>query len=147
MAAPFVHYVVLEIPNISQDTAFAGIFKGLSGLEITYDVLEYREGGNNDYIHRLPGRMHYPNLVLSWGMVSDDLLLKWFMKTQTEPELQEITLTLTAAKGDVRKDVRKFTFADAFPVRWQGPQLVNDTHDPEHWGETLEIAHSGLLLP
>jgi phage tail-like protein len=146
MAPKFVHYVVLEVPNITQNTAFAGLFKGLEGLEVWFDVLEYAEGGNNDFVHRLPGRMRYPNLKLSWGMVSDDILLKWFMATHTKAETQEITLTLTAAKGDTSRDLRKFTFADAFPVHWSGPTLHANAADPETWGETLEIAHSGLKL-
>jgi phage tail-like protein len=143
---PFVHFVVLEVPNITANSTFVGVFKGLSGLEVNYDVLEYREGGNNDFVHRLPGRMQYPNLVLSWGIVSDDLLLKWFTQTQQKAQMQEISLTLTVAKGLQSTGVRKFTFTDAYPVRWSGPQLVSDHHDPETWGETLEIAHSGLKL-
>jgi phage tail-like protein len=142
--AAFVHYVVLDVPNITQNSSFVGIFKGLSGLEVNFEVLEYKEGGNNDYVHRLPGRMTYPNLLLSWGLVSDDALLKWFMATHTKAQLQDITLTLTATKGETSTDVRKFVFADAFPVRWSGPQLMSDNQDPEQWGETLEIAHSGL---
>lgn len=144
--ATFVHYVILEIPNITQNTSFLGVFKGLTGLEVNFDVLEYREGGNNDFVHRLPGRMTYPNLILSWGLVNDEALLQWFMKTHTQAETQEITLTLTATKGDTTTDVRKFVFTDAFPVRWSGPQLQADAADPETWGETLEIAHSGLKL-
>ena len=66
------------------------------------------------------------------------------MKTHQQAQTQEITLTLTATKGDMTNDVRKFTFSDAFPVRWSGPQLLADATDPETWGETLEIAHSGL---
>jgi phage tail-like protein len=142
----FVHYWLLEVPNISSDTSFAGIFKSLTGLEVSFDVHEYREGGNNDFVHRLPGRMQYPNLVLSWGLTSDATLMKWFMETHQKANVQEITLTLTARKGDVSTDVRKFTFTDAFPVRWSGPHLAADNHDPETWGETLEIAHSGLKL-
>ncbi len=144
--AAFVHYVILQIPNISGTSSFAGIFKGLSGLEVNIDVLEYREGGNNDLIHRLPGRITYPNLVLSWGLVNDATLLKWFTQTQTQAQLQEITLTLATTKGDSQNDGRKFTFVDAFPVRWSGPQLMSDTIDPQTWHETLEIAHSGLKL-
>lgn len=140
----FVHYVVLEIPNITQNSSFLGVFKGLTGLEVNFDVLEYREGGNNDFVHRLPGRMSYPNLMLSWGLVNDEALLKWFMQTHTQAQTQEISLTLTAAKGDLSTNVRTFTFADAFPVRWSGPQLHANAADPESWGETLEIAHSGL---
>jgi phage tail-like protein len=142
----FVHYVVLEVPNISANTSFMGIFKGLEGLEVWFDVLEYAEGGNNDFVHRLPGRMRYPNLKLSWGLVSDEDLLKWFMATHTKADTQEISLTLTAAKGDLSRDLRKFTFADAYPVHWSGPTLNATAADPQTWGETLEIAHSGLKL-
>ena len=142
----FVHYVVLEVPNISANSSFMGIFKGMEGLEVWYDVLEFAEGGNNDFVHRLPGRMRYPNLRLSWGLVSDEDLLKWFMATHTKAVTQEITVTLTAAKGDMSRDVRKFTFADAYPVHWSGPVLHSNAADPETWGETLEIAHSGLKL-
>jgi phage tail-like protein len=141
----FVHYVVLDVPNITQSTTFVGIFGSLSGLEVSFDVYEYGEGGNNDFVHRLPGRMHYPNLVLSWGLVQNDLLLKWFSQTHVEAQRQEITLTLTASKGDMTKNIRTFTFTDAFPVRWTGPQITEGGVGT--WGETLEIAHSGLKLP
>ena len=147
MATPsFVHYVVLEVPNISTNTSFMGIFKGMEGLEVWFDVLEYAEGGNNDFVHRLPGRMRYPNIKLTWGLVSDETLLKWFLATHTQAQTQEITLTLTATKGDMSKDLRKFTFADAYPVHWSGPVLNASAADPQTWGETLEIAHSGLKL-
>jgi phage tail-like protein len=147
MATPkFVHYVVLEVPNITQNTFFLGLFKGMEGLEMGYDVLEYAEGGNNDYIHRLPGRRRYPTIKLSWGLVSDDALLQWCLATESKPAVQDITLTLTATKGDLSRDLRKFTFTDAFPVHWSGPILHANAADPETWGETLEIAHSGLKL-
>jgi phage tail-like protein len=90
--------------------------------------------------------MRYPNLKLSWGLVSDEDLLKWFIATHTKAQTQEITLTLTVAKGDTSRDLRKFTFADAYPVHWSGPTLLANAADPETWGETLEIAHSGLKL-
>ena len=67
--------------------------------------------------------MRYPNLVLSWGMVDDEMLLKWFMQTHAQAQPQEITLTLDGHPGrHVERDVRKFTFADAFPVHWSGPR-------------------------
>jgi phage tail-like protein len=147
MADPaFPQYVVLDLPNITGKSTFLGIFKGLSGLEVSFEVLEYREGGNNDFVHRLPGRVNYPNLVCSWGLVNDETLLQWFMKTHDQAQPQEMTLTLTAKQGDLTETARKFTFADAIPVRWSGPQLLSDNNNPQTWGETLEIAHSGLTL-
>jgi phage tail-like protein len=141
----FVHYVILDVPNITQSTSFMGIFRSLSGLEVSFDVYEYNEGGNNDFVRRLPGRMRYPNLVLSWGIVNDESLLKWFWQTHSQAQLQDITLTLSATKGDVSSTVRKFVFADAFPVRWSGPSVSGDNLSGD-WGETLEIAHSGLKM-
>jgi phage tail-like protein len=146
MVAPFLSYVVLDVPSITQKAAFMGVFKGLTGLEMNFEVQEYREGGNNDYVHRLPGRITYPNLVLFWGLVNDDALLQWFVQTQSQAQRQDITLTLTASTSDLSQNVRKFAFTDAFPVRWSGPQLNGAVSNPETWGESLEIAHSGLKL-
>ena len=41
---------------------------------------------------------------------------------------------------------RTFAFHDAFPVRWTGPSF--DANGAAVFGtETLEIAHSGMVLP
>jgi phage tail-like protein len=144
MPPKLVHYVKLDVPNITANTSFLGIFRTLSGLEVSFDVYEYAEGGNNDFVHHLPGGVRYPNLVLSWGITVDPLLQQWFFKTHVQAELQDITLTLTAEKGDSSTDLRTFAFTDAYPVRWSGPVLASDSSDM--WGETLEIAHGGLKL-
>jgi phage tail-like protein len=131
---PFgVHSFVLKIPDI--DTV--GFFLQCRGLELSFDVLEYREGGNNDFVHRLPGGLSYPNLVLSRGLTKEDALLKWFGATQTKPQPKEITLTLKTAESE-----RTWTFADAFPIKWTGPQI--DSSGSSIATETLEIAHGGL---
>jgi phage tail-like protein len=133
---PFgVHTFVLRIPEI--DTV--GFFMSCSGLELTFDVYEYREGGRNDMVHRLPGGLHYPNLMLSRGLTREDALLKWFLATQSKAERKEIVLTLRA--GD---DERTWTFSDAFPVRWTGPQI--DSQGSSVATESLEIAHGGLKV-
>lgn len=139
-----VHYVTLQVPKLAQSGSFVGIFRSLSGLEVSYEVLEYAEGGNNDFVHHLPGRVRYPNLTLSWGMTVDPLLQKWFFQTHVQADLQEIVVTLHDRRDDLTNGSRRFVFADAFPVRWSGPAPVSDS--PDSWSETLEIAHSGLKL-
>lgn len=126
---------VLKIPDI--DTI--GYFAECHGLELGFEIFEYREGGNNDFVHHLPGRIQYPNLTLSRGLTNEDALLKWFWATHTEAERKEITLSV--ASGDIS---RTWTFADAFPVRWTGPTLAKSTTAIAT--ETLEIAHSGLKM-
>ncbi len=144
MATPtLIEYFLLDVPNVSQSSSFAGAFRSLSGLDVSYEVLEYREGGNNEFVHHLPGRVHYPNLVLSWGLTNSDLLQKWFFQTREQAQLQQVTVSLAIREGASVAEPRKWTFADAFPVRWSGPSFEAGS---EGWGETLEIAHSGLKL-
>src|SRR4051794_11525602 len=76
-------------PDIS-----VGRFNRCDGLELSFDVFEYREGGNNELIHRLPGALNYPNLVLSRGLTDQSALMDWFFKTQTQAERREITIEL-----------------------------------------------------
>ncbi|HEU5213328.1 MAG TPA: phage tail protein [Gaiellaceae bacterium] len=123
---------VLSIPGI--DTI--GYFAHCSGLEVDVSVYDYHEGGNNDFVHHLPGEVRYPNLILSRGLTNEDAIAKWFNATASKPELKEITITLKS--GSVE---RKWTFADAFPVRWVGP---NGDASGGIATETLEIAHSGM---
>jgi phage tail-like protein len=124
---------VLTIPGI--DTI--GYFAHCAGLEMTIDVYQYHEGGNNEFVHHLPGMVTYPNLVLSRGLTNEDALIKWFDATATKAERKDITLTFKSGNSE-----RKWTFADAFPVRWSGPTA--DVNGGGIATETLEIVHSGM---
>jgi phage tail-like protein len=136
-ATPFTNYYFqLALPGLDQAI---GTFSHCRGLELRFQIYPYREGGNNDFVHQLPGPVEYPNLVLM-GMVTDqDALFKWFLATATQAERKEITLTLKS-----RNKSRSWTFADAFPVSWIGPTL--EAGGSQLGTETLEIAHSGLKL-
>jgi phage tail-like protein len=41
------------------------------------------------------------------------------------------------------KELAKWSFANAFPVKWIGPQLAADGKNAAI--ETLELAHEGLI--
>ena len=125
----------VKIPDI--DTI--GYFNECCGLEVSFEVFEYREGGCNDFVHHLPGRMMYPNLRLSRGLTNEDALMKWFWATLTQAEKKDLTLTL--ASGDIS---RSWTFVDAFPVKWSGPCATQGEHGVAT--ESLEIAHAGLKM-
>jgi phage tail-like protein len=125
----------VKIPDV--DTI--GYFSRCDGLELSFELYEYREGGMNDFVHHLPGGLRYPNLVLTRGLTNEQALLKWFWATHTQAERKEILLTL--GDGTVS---RSWTFNEAFPVRWTGPQIESDGSAVAT--ETLEIAHSGLKM-
>jgi phage tail-like protein len=127
---------IISIPDI--DTI--GHFSYCSGLELSFEMYEYAEGGNNDYVHKLPGRLHFPNLLLSRGLTNSVALLQWFGQTKTKAVTKQVTLTVKSGS-----EQRVFTFADAFPVRWTGPSF--DSNAAAMGTESLEIAHSGLTIP
>ena len=118
-----------------------GTFRNCNGLSLEFDVFEWAEGGNNEFVHHLPGRMRYPYLTLSSGMTDDLAMQTWFWKTREQAELKEVTIELQTQDGQTK---RAWTFADAFPVRWTGPGIAADATALSI--ETLEIAHSGLKM-
>ena len=52
-----------------------GRFMEVGGLEVTVAVEEIEEGGENNYVHKLPGRMTWPNITLKRGITQNDTLL------------------------------------------------------------------------
>src|ERR1700709_673290 len=54
-----------------------GIFKSVSGLELTVKTHEIAEGGQNGFIHKVPGRMEWPNIVFKRGVMQGDALFDW----------------------------------------------------------------------
>jgi phage tail-like protein len=117
-----------------------GRFAQCSGLGVEYDVLEYAEGGNNEFVHQLRGRVRYPNVVLGRGITQEDALLRWLFTAEKPSERPTVTITMNDATGT---PVRHFALAAALPVRWTGPS--NETGSRGAATETLEISHAGFV--
>jgi phage tail-like protein len=130
------HYFRLSVPGLD-----LGTFQNCNGLSMEFDVFEWAEGGNNEFIHHLPGRVRYPYLQLSAGMTDDKALQEWFWKTREQAELKEVTVELKTQDGNT---ARSWSFTDAFPVRWSGPAIA--AHGSALATESLDIAHSGLKM-
>ena len=117
-----------------------GIFSECSGLQVEYEIMEYPEGGQNDFVHKLRGRKKYPNLVLKRGITHEPELLKWLFETKKWQDCAPVTVQLV---GPDTKPIRTWAFANAFPVKWTGPTLNAGSNNAAT--ETLEIAHRGLV--
>jgi phage tail-like protein len=115
----------------------------VSGLASQVEVEEYREGGVNGFVHKLPGRTSHANLVLSHGLTSMSTLWNWDYNT-TLGAIQRRNGTIMLL--DPRQvPVMWWNFRNAVPVRWTGPTFsaVSD----EVGVESLELAHEGLTKP
>jgi phage tail-like protein len=118
-----------------------GRFRECTGLAAEIEVKDYNEGGVNDRVHKLPTRMKYPNLVLKRGVTYEDALLRWLWQTQRKTERINVTVSLMGPDG---KAVRSWVFAEAFPIKWSGPNLNATSNQVAT--ETLEIVHAGLQM-
>ena len=118
-----------------------GGFSEVLGLQVEIEVEDYREGGLNDYIHKLAGPTRYPsNLVLKHGLTDVDGLWKWQREvTQGVIKRKNGSIVLLDSTGEERW---RWNFSGAYPVRWVGPELRAGSADVAV--ETIELVHRGL---
>jgi phage tail-like protein len=126
---------LVEIPGFQ-----IGHFAECTGLAVEYEVLEYQEGGQNDFVHKLRGRLRYPNVVLKRGLTEQRGLLEWFARAQDVARRPTVVIRLCAPDGST---VRSWACADAFPIKWTGPSLNAASNGVA--SEQLELAHRGFL--
>ena len=119
-----------------------GYFASVTGFSSQMDVLEYPEGGQNTFVHRLPTRVKQGNITLKRGVISDTALLDWYQKTVVQA--QSASLQVTLLHNETMKPIRMWNFVDAFPVKWTGGDL--SAASTEFLTETLEVAHSGMTV-
>jgi phage tail-like protein len=139
---PFVGRFVFTVDGLT-----IGSFTEVSGLSVQIDTEELVEGGQNQYTHKLPKAMKWPNLVLKRGITETDALFEWFAKCSGEGfeaaghklERRHGSVQLQDSTGKV---LRRWNFTDAFPVKWTGPKLAASTRDLAT--EELEVCHCGF---
>jgi len=124
-----------------------GTFREVQGLRLDVDVVEHVEGGQNGYVHQLPGVMRWPHLVFTRGMVQSDALFGWVQKSSGQGFAGNGD-TLTRATGAVTvvddrgNRMRSWELDGVFAVSWTGPSLSADSDAP--LTESLEVAHHGF---
>ena len=122
--------------------AVAG-FSECSGLEATLEVLDYREGGVNGYVHKFATRATYSNVVLKHGAIYlyDDLWdwhYGWVQGTGTRKD------GLIVLLNEARQPAKIWKFKRGIPTKWVGPSL--NAAQSAVAVESLDIAHEGLEL-
>ena len=116
-------------------------FSEVSGLAAELEVLDYREGGVNDFAHRLPGPARYPtNLTLRRGITDSEELWDWW-RDAVHGNVRRLTCSVLLLDSS-REVVRRWEFKGAYPVRWTGPELRAETGTIAV--EAFELAHRGF---
>jgi phage tail-like protein len=117
-----------------------GGFSEVTGLEVRTEVDEYREGGVNDYVHKLAKETRYPNLTMKRGITDADDFWNWHQQVVGgDIRRKTISVVLLDSLGDEKW---RWIFRDAYPVKWNGADL-NATGNTVAV-ESIELAHHGM---
>ena len=117
-----------------------GGFSEVSGLEREVQLEDFREGGLNDYTHKLVTVTKYPNLTLKRGLADRIELWQWHQDViNGKIERRQITIVLVDTAG---ADTWRWMFAQAYPVKWSGASLNAST--AAVFVESVDFAHNGI---
>ncbi len=110
---PFTKYnFLVEIDGIAE-----AHFMEVEGLNVTVDVIEFREGGDQSSPILIPGLVHYGPLVLKHGLTASPELFEWMEETVdgnlTRRNLSVIILNAEGA------EVARYNAYEAWPSSWR----------------------------
>ena len=127
--------------TVTVDTTDLGVFTQCDGLGCEVVIEQREEGGQNRFVHQLPGRMKYTNIKLTRPLNGDSQkIASWLGSMQGEVKRATGEITARQLDGTV---VARWSLHGVIPAKWTGPQLNVD--GPKVATETLELAHHGFL--
>jgi phage tail-like protein len=101
------------------------MFQEVGGLSRQLSIESLEEGGENRFVHRLPGRATYENLSLKRGVVTDSALIKWFEDAIENLDIKpaQVNVMLLDVKKDSFDPIITWNFINAWPVKWSVSNL------------------------
>lgn len=122
-----------------------GSFTKCEGLGCEMTVMQREEGGVNDFVHQLPGRMKFSNITLTRPVSKENQaasqnVAKWLASVAAKPKR---TTAQIEALDPVGQPLFSWSLNGVIPVKWKGPSF--DVESAKVAVETLELAHNGFL--
>jgi phage tail-like protein len=119
----------------------AGQFTECSGLGVRIQPIRYRDGGNTQVVHMVPGRVEYQPITLRYGLTSSRDLWDWMMTAvKGNVDRQHVSIILVAPNGV--DEVVRYDLVNAWISEWRGAPL--DALSQEIAIETLTLVFDSL---
>ena len=119
-----------------------GLWTECTGLVAQYQIEEYEEGGQNMFVHKLPGRLKFENIKLKRALDGQSgKVASWFASVH-HSSVVRTTASITLLDPELEK-VADWHLMDVVPVRWSGPSLNAGQNAVAE--EELELAHHGFI--
>ncbi len=106
--------VEFDVPGIKENDFR---FREVSGLSVELDDVTHVEGGENGFVHRLPGRAKYPDLSLKRGLVRDSALTDWCRRALYDFDFAPTTVWVSLLNEE-HEPLRTYTVVNAYPRNW-----------------------------
>ena len=120
-----------------------GRFAEVSGLASTTETIEYREGGENTTVRKLPGKTSYSDIVLRRGTTGEDNTLYAWHKEVVSGTVNRRSGSVVVLDRAGNETVR-YNFFNAWPTEFS-PSDFNATSS-ETANESVTLAHEGLEI-
>lgn len=136
---PYTGYnFLVEIQGI-----LAGGFTQVTGLDVTTEVEDIRQGGNNAYAYKLPKASSYSDINLIRGLSDIDMLWAWHQQVVSgKITRRNATIYLL---NDMHIPKMWWNVSRAWPTAWVGPSF--DAESSTVLTTTVTLAHEGLENP
>jgi phage tail-like protein len=132
---PVNFYFSVKVVGFSEDINFQEV----SGISTEIESDTVKEGGVNEFSHKLPKGVKYNNLVLKRGLVQSSPLLDWIRNAVERfifsPKLVIVSLLDKSGKPQVN-----WVFNNAFPVAIKLTDF--NAQDGKVMIETIELSYN-----
>ena len=114
---------------------------------VTVDVIEYREGGDNTTVRKLPGLVHYGNITLRRGVLCSDQggaldLYAWISEVVAGKIASARRNLEIVVLRDDGTECTRFKVVNAWPVKYALGELEGKGR--EVFIESLELVNEGI---
>jgi phage tail-like protein len=119
-------------------------FTEVSGLDITTEVIEYRDGASPEYSKvKMPGQRKFSNITMKRGTFKgDNEFYSWF-NTVNLNQIERRNLTISLLNEN-HEPVVVWKVKNAWPTKVTPTDLKADGNEVAL--ESLELAHEGLTI-
>lgn len=118
-------------------------FQEITGLESSIEIFDYKEGGRNDFTHKLATRTNFGNITFKRGVALTPDLWNWYDVVRRGSFGARRTI-LIAQLDEAGEAALVWYVNRALPAKYVGPSW--NAGQSSVAIETLEIAHEGLAL-
>lgn len=129
------HYKVNFINYLGKEE---GNFQEVSGISVNIATEPVKEGGENQFVYKLPSPPQYSNLVLKRGLLTGSVVTDWVRTTLATFKFKPTTIVVMLL-DELHQPLYVWKFYGAYPVKMEVSGIK--AKEGEIAIETLELAY------